>query len=112
MKTLGMPNMKVVTNRVLIENEEFVLISFDARLDEEKEWYGDRIYALVNYEHLDANGCLNKPLTGGEMAISGSPAEAIERKRNDLKARQWRAEHPNATDQEFMQYLLTLYAVS
>lgn len=112
MKTLGMPNMKIVTKRVLIENEKFVLISFDARLDEEKEWYGDRIYALVNYEHLDANGCLNKPLTGGEMSFSGSPAESIERKHNDIKARKWRNAHPGYTDQELMQYILTLYSVS
>lgn len=107
-----MTGLKVIMKMVNIEGSEFVLVRFDSRDEQEKEWYGDHIYALINYEHLDANGCLNKPLTGGEMSFSGSAAEAIERKRNDLKARQWKAAHPDATDQDFMQYLLTLYAVS
>ena len=107
-----MTGLKVITKHVYIEGSEFVLVRFDSRDDNEKEWYGDHVFALINYEHLDANGCLNKPLTGGEMAFSGSPAEAIERKRNDIKAIQWRDAHPGYTDQEFMQYLMTLYAVS
>lgn len=105
-----MENLRVITKMVRIEDSEFVLISFDAQTENMKEFYGERVFGLIDYKHLDENGCLNKPLMNGEMAISSTPAEAIERKRKDLLCRRWRAEHPDATEQEFMQYVLTVYA--
>lgn len=105
----AMKNLKVVTKKVLIEGHEFVLISFDS-YDEMVKYYGDRTYALIDYKHLDENGRMNKVLTHGEMAPASSPAQAIENMRKQLLCTHWRAEHPNATEQEFVQYLLTVYA--
>ena len=103
-----MKNLTVLTKKVHIEGEQFVLVSFDAS-EGLKEYYGDRVFGLVNYKHLDEHGCLNKPLMNGELAVSASAAEAIDRKRKDLMCQHWRAKHPDATEQEFMQYVLTVF---
>ena len=56
-----MKNLTVLSKMVHIEGEQFVLVSFDAS-EGLKEYYGERVFGLVNYKHLDEHGCLNKPL--------------------------------------------------
>jgi hypothetical protein len=104
-----MENLKVLTKMVQIEGEQFVLVSFDAS-EGLKQYYGDRVFGLVNYKHLDERGCLNKPLMNGELAVSATPADAISRKQKDLICQHWRAAHPDATEHEFMQFVLSVYS--
>ena len=96
--------MNVVTKVVNILGNEFVLISFEAQNDNQRELYGATIYGLIPYDAIDQNGKLTKVLNGGDMAIDGNPNGCIRRKTFDIKCRQWREQNPNATEIEFIQY--------
>ncbi len=53
--------MKVVVKRVLIENEEFVLVKDDSS--------NGVYYGTISYGELDDNGKLKRQLNGYDMAI-------------------------------------------
>lgn len=54
--------MRVLTKSVLIENQEFVLVT--------NEHEGRTYFATIPYEALDENGCMKREMNGGEMCIS------------------------------------------
>ena len=63
--------MKVVTSSVIIENEEFVLIS--------DQHEGRTFYGTIPCSNLDKHGRMIEGLNGAQMCISwNSPGEAIE----------------------------------
>lgn len=82
--------MKVLVNRVVIENLEFVLIQDVAP-------NGDVYYGTISYDELDDSRCLIRALNGFDMEVSfDSPAAAIDNRRrsivikrlfNDLRSR-------------------------
>lgn len=74
--------MKVLTNCVNIENEEFYLIK-------DKAVSGGVYFGTIPYSEVDGDGKLKRMLNGFDMAISfESPADAIvQRKRNIVISR-------------------------
>ena len=108
-ETRIMKGTKVITKYVKIEDREFMLIRFDATSDNLREYYGDKIYGLIDYEFIGKDGRMIRPLMYGEMAIADTPAKAIDRMRKSLICRKWREEHPEATDQEFMMYVIKVH---
>ncbi|MBQ3256350.1 MAG: hypothetical protein IJN43_16100 [Ruminococcus sp.] len=105
-----MKNLKVLTKYVMIEGDTFALISFDTP-ENMVDMYGSRTYGLIDYKYIGDDGRLTKPLMYGEMAISSTPAKAIEQMRRLTISSRWRDAHPNATDQEFADFLLQLYQI-
>lgn len=65
--------MKIVTKSVVIENEEFVLIS-----DTDKT-YGD-FYGTIPYTELDDEGKMKRELNGLEMCVGRTIANALQRR--------------------------------
>ena len=104
-----MEGTEVITKYVKIEDKEFILIRFDANSDYMREYYGDKIYGLVDYEFIGKDGRMIRPLMYGEMAVARTPDEAIDRMRKDLICRKWRKEHPEATDQEWMMFVVKVH---
>lgn len=100
--------MNVVTKVVNILGNEFVLVSFEAQTDGQRETFGDTIYGLIPYEFIDENGYLTKVLNGGDMAIDSTVDGCIRNMAFTMKCRQWRAEHPNASDMEFCMWAATI----
>lgn len=108
-ETRKMEGLKVITKYVKIEDKEFMLIRFDANSDNLRKYYGDKIYGLIDYEFIGKDGRMTRPLMYGEMAIADTPANAIDRMRKDLICRKWRKEHPEATEQEWMMYVIKVH---
>lgn len=100
--------MNVVTKVVNILGNEFVLVSFEAQTDGQRETFGDTIYGLIPYENIDSDGYLKKMMNGYDMAIDGTPDGCIRNMAFTMKCRQWRAEHPNASDMEFCMWAATI----
>ena len=94
--------MDVVTKVVRIMNQEFVLVSFKAQNDGQREAFGNTIYGLIPYDCIDEHGYLTKVLNGGDMQIDGNPENCIRNMTFYLKCKQWKADHPNATEMEFV----------
>jgi hypothetical protein len=112
-ETRKMKGLKVIKKYVKIEDKEFMLIRFDANSDNLRKYYGDKIYGLIDYEFISKlnskYGHMTRPLRYGEMAIADTPANAIDRMRKNLICRKWRKEHPEATDQEWMMYVVKVH---
>jgi hypothetical protein len=108
-ETRKMEGLTVITKYVKIEDKEFMLIRFDANSDNMRKYYGDKIYGLIDYEFIGKDGRMTRPLMYGEMAIADTPAKAIDRMRKDLICRKWRKEHPEATEQEWMMYVIKVH---
>ena len=69
--------MKVLTKRVTIENQDFVLIQ------DEKE--GRTFYGTIPYTELNEKGGMKRELNGGEMRIDfESPAKALDNRKIDI----------------------------
>ena len=94
--------MDVVTKVVRIMNQEFVLVSFKAQNDGQRETFGETIYGLIPYDCIDERGYLTKVLNGGDMAIDGTVDGCIRNMTFYLKCKQWKADHPNASEMEFV----------
>lgn len=102
--------MKVITKRVCICGEEFVLIK-------DKTQDGDTYYATIPLDQIDENGKLKKRLSGGEMCaivnfLNESEGkmiyEALQFRKNKIVFRQYKLAHPNATEEEIVDFILTL----
>jgi hypothetical protein len=107
-ETRKMEGLKVITKYVKIEDKELMLIRFDANSDNLRKYYGDKIYGLIDYEFISKGGRIRQ-LMYGEMAIADTPANAIDRMRKNLICRKWRKEHPEATEQEWMMYVVKVH---
>lgn len=107
--TFTFEGLRVLTKCVAIEGERFTLIRFRAP-ETCKDFYGEAIYGLINWKHLDEQGVLKDSLSLGEMAASTTPERAIRRMKDSLICKKWSAEHPDATAEEFMQFALSLSA--
>ena len=81
-----MVNFKKISSHVLIENHDYVLISFDLEemTEEEKKfpWLAPHMYGTLDREYLDANGRTNRVIILGDLASGKTVAEAIQH-RND-----------------------------
>ena len=104
--TVPMKNMKVITKSVLIDGEEFVLISLDSFTEGQKETFGDKIYGLISYDYIDENGCMTKALNGIQMCVEATPEKSIEEMKNRIKIRKWKEANPHASDTEIIQYVV------
>ena len=94
--------MTVVTKVVSILGKEFVLVCFEAQTDWQRKEFGDTIYGLIPYDCIDERGYLTKVLNGGDMAIDGTVDGCIRNMTFYLKCKQWKADHPNASEMEFV----------
>ena len=73
--------MKVLTQLVKIENENFVLFK-----DTTKD--GTEYFGTVPYTEIDKKGCLKRRLNGFDMCISfNSAEEALDRRYDEIKTR-------------------------
>lgn len=69
--------MKVLTKRVTIENQDFVLIQ------DEKQ--GRTFYGTIPYTELNEKGAMKRALNGAEMSIDfKNPAKALHNRKVDL----------------------------
>lgn len=89
--------MKVLTKNVLIEGEEFVLIT--------DEHEGRNYYGTIPYSELNNEGKMKRPLNGFEMCISfkGIP-QAIERREKHILIERFKKE--GHTEEELLNYCL------
>ena len=98
--------MKVIVKRVVIENEEFVLI----RDNSEHGLY----YGTIPYSELDENGKLKRQLNGYDMAIVFETAahvesamyKAIKERQRRIPLDRFIAE--GHTQEEIMQFILAM----
>jgi hypothetical protein len=88
--------MKVLTKVVIIENEEFALIT--------DEYEGKKYYGTIPYSETDENGRLKRVLNGFDMCISFESIEdALEERTNRIKLERFRAEgHTKAEEMMFV----------
>lgn len=72
--------MKVLTQRVTIEDKKFVLIS--------DEHDGRKYYGTIPYTELDESGRMKRELNGAGICLSfNNPAEAIDNRKKDIVMR-------------------------
>ena len=91
--------MKVLTKNVLIEDEEFVLIT--------DEFKGRKYYGTIPYSEVE-NGRLKRRLNGFDMCICfESIGEAIEDRRKDILFKKFKNEGKH-TEAELIEYWLSL----
>ena len=73
--------LKVITKKVIIEDEEFVLVEL-TRTDD-----GNRFFGTIPYSELDEKGCMKRELNGFEMCINETIARAIDMRHDVIKTR-------------------------
>lgn len=98
-----MKDIKTVTKTVVVEGESFVLFQFTAENEHEK-YFGDKPFGLIEKSLLETKRTLN----GFDMHISDTPNRCISLARTHILGRKFRESHPNASDEEFVKYLLTI----
>lgn len=104
--------MKVITQHVIIEEKEFVLIQnqnenfIKVPNNQSKIYYG-----TIPYSDIDEHGKLKRPLNGFDMCIGDTPDEAIRRRLTNLKMLQYMNENPNATDEMICKKAMELHSL-
>jgi len=91
--------MKVLTKNVLIEDEEFVLIT--------DEHEGRKFYGTIPYSELE-NGKIKRELNGFELCIDWvNTTNALENRRKDILFKRFKNEGKH-TEAELIEYFLSL----
>ena len=86
--------MKVITNKAVIENKEFVLI--------EDTQNGKHFFGTIPYEEIDEHGSMKRTLNGFQMCIGDTIGDAIGTRSRAIKMAAWREAHPDATEIEIV----------
>ena len=101
-------DVTVETKKVTIMNRDFALVKYAAPNDRQREVFGEFIYGLIPYDCIGDDGCLTKALNGYDMAVSESPEHSIRMMKFGIQCENWKAEHPNATEDDFRKFMLTI----
>ena len=80
-KTMANTTLKVLTKRVNIRNEEFVLVEI-TRTDN-----GMKFIGTIPYSELDDKGCMKRELNGLEMCLTDSIPHALEMRDDEIATR-------------------------
>lgn len=98
-----MKDIKTITKTVIIEGTEFTLFQFTAENENEK-YFGEKPFGLVEKSLLE-NG---KALNGFQLNVAETPERCFSMARMNILGRKFKEENPNATEKEFVKYLLSI----
>ena len=78
---MGNTTLKVLTKRVNIGEESFVLVEL-TRIDD-----GNKLYGTISYNELDERGCMKRELNGLEMCCSSDISHALTMREDEIATR-------------------------
>lgn len=102
-----MKDIKTITKTVIIEGTEFTLFQFTAENEHEK-YFGEKPFGLVEKSLLENGNGNGKALNGFHLNVAETPERCFGMARMNILGRKFKEAHPNATDEEFVKYLISI----
>lgn len=97
--------MKVITENLVIMGKSFVLIEDEQDVSIHGLTVSKHFFGTIPHSALDSNGRMKRAMNGAEMCNGIDAKSAIHLREMEIKAENWKMEHPNYTMDEFIRYL-------
>ena len=91
---------------VIIEGIEHTLFRFDAE-NEHERYFGERPFGCIDNAKLD-HGRATRAFNGLELNVAETAERSISQATTTIKIKKWKAEHPNASELELLQYVAAI----
>lgn len=98
-----MKDIRTITKTVIIEGVAFTLFQFTAE-NEQEEYFGKKPFGLVEKSLLKEGKALN----GFQLNVAETPKRCFRMARMAVLGRKFKEANPNATDKEYLEYLLSI----